>query len=442
MFKCGFYENDITPPLGCSMPGYFHRRPAKEVLDQLAARALVAWDGKNTIAIVSVDHIGLSRGTVNAAKARVRELAGIAPEHILIGCSHIHQGGPDTGGELKQDNDYMEFIANRVADAVVLASQRLEPAELYFGDGKLEGYSFCRIYNMEGGGLQTNPFGMNTKSGVAEKHRTVLGPYRKIDKSIHVVDIRVNGKTAGVLVNFTCHCDIVGSETAVSADFPGEMRRCLKERYGQDTAVLYLQGPCGNINHIDAFHVEETKHSRRYLEMGRALAEETMGIMARAVPAETTGVCAAGKDADIPLKIHSEEQAAWAGKTIASVKEDLKALCEFDHDQVDLFFAKKIQDEYKRQEKSRKIFLQAMKIGELCIYASPGELFSEYGDELAARSPFKRKWVAAYSNDQAGYIVAPGCMVPGVYEARQTIFPPEGGAMMNEELLRLGNTLL
>jgi hypothetical protein len=441
MFKCGFYESDITPPLGCGMPGYFHRRPVKEVLDKLAVRALVAWDGKNTIAIVAVDHIGLLRETINAAKARVKELVGIEPEHMLIACSHIHQGGPDTDNGLEQDKDYLRFISNRIADTVVLASQRLELVELYFGDGKLEGYSFCRIYNMEGGGLQTNPFGMNTKSTVSEKHRTVLGPYREIDKSIHVVDIRNNGKTIGVLVNFTCHCDVVGSETGVSADFPGEMRRCLKEKYGQDTVVLYLQGPCGNINHIDAFHVAETKHSRRYFEMGKALAEETIGIMARAVPAKNTDVCAAGSDVDIPLKIPSGEEAAWANKTITSVKEDLQALCEFDHDQVDLFFAKKIQDEYIRQEKSRKVFLQAMKIGDLCIYASPGELFSEYGDEIIAKSPFKRKWVAAYSNDQVGYIVAPRCFVPGVYEARQTIFPPEGGIMMNKELLRLGNIL-
>jgi hypothetical protein len=249
-------------------------------------------------------------------------------------------------------------------------------------------------------------------------------------------------ETAGVLVNFTCHCDVVGSETAVSADFPREMRRRLKEKYGQDTAVLYLQGPCGNINHIDAFHVEETKHSRHYLEIGRVLAEEAINIMAQAVPAENTGICAAGRDIDVPLNVPGREDAVWAERTIASVKEDLQALCEFDHDQVDLFFAKKIQDEYKRQEKSRKVFLQAMKIGDLCIYASPGELFSEYGDDIVAKSLFKRKWVAAYSNDQVGYIVAPNCFVPGVYEARQTIFPPEGGAIMNEELLRLGNTLL
>jgi hypothetical protein len=441
MFRCGFYEADITPALGCSMPGYFHRRPAKEVFDKLAARAWVLSDGKNTVAVAAVDHGGLERGTINDIKERILQLAGISPDQVLIGCSHIHQGGPHIGDGLKQDEEYMEFITSRVADAVVLAYQRLEDAELYFGDGKLDGYSFCRIYNMEGGGLQTNPFGMNTKSHVAEKHRKVLGPYRNIDKAVHVVEIRKNGKTAGILVNWTCHCDVVGSETAISADFPGELRRCLKEKYGHDTAVLYLQGPCGNINHVDAFHVEETKHPRRYLEIGRALADETIRIIERAEASETGVVKAAGKDVSIPLKLPDEKQVAWSEKIISTVKEDFAGLCEFDHDQVDLFFAKKIRNEHQRQEKSRKIFFQAMRIGDLCIYASPGELFSEYGDELVAKSPFKRKWVSAYSNDQVGYIVVPECMVEGVYEARQTIFPSEGGALMNEELLKLGELL-
>jgi hypothetical protein len=441
MIQCGFYETDITPSLGCSMPGYFHRRPAKDVLDKLAARAWVSSDGENTVAVAAVDHGGLERGTINDIKERIFQLTGIPPDQVLIGCSHIHQGGPHIGSGLKQDEVYLEFIANRVADAVVLASRRLEDAELYFGDGKLDNYSFCRIYNMEGGGLQTNPFGMNTKSAVAEKHRKVLGPYRDIDKSVHVVEVRKKGKISGVLVNWTCHCDVVGSETAVSADFPGELRRCLKEKYGHDTAVLYLQGPCGNINHVDAFHMEETKHPRRYLEIGRALADETIKILGYTEASKTDVVKAAGKDILIPLKLPDEKQIAWSEKIISTVKEDFAALCEFDHDQVDLFFAKKIRDEHQRQEKSKRIFFQAMRIGDLCIYASPGELFSEYGGELVAKSPFKRKWVSAYSNDQVGYIVVPECMVEGVYEARQTVFPPAGGALMNEELLKLGELL-
>jgi hypothetical protein len=441
MLTCGFYEMDITPSLGCSMPGYFHRRPAREVFDKLFVRAWVVKNDKNTAAIAAVDHVGLLRPAINSIKDRVKTLTGILPEQILINCSHIHQGGADEGGGIDEDERYLEFIIRRTADTIALAAGRLAPSELRFGKGFLDGYSFCRIYNMEGGGLQTNPFGMNTKSSVNEARRAVLGPYRKIDKSVHVAEIRQNGKIAGILVNFACHCDVVGSETAVSADYPGELRRILKERYGHDVAVLFLQGTCGNINHVDAFHVNETKHAKRYLEIGRALAEETIEVLKHTEPSKSEDVLAVGRDLSVPLRKPDEELLAWSEKIIAQIPEDLKALCNFDTDQVDLFFAKKYKEAHENSETTQQVFLQVLKIGDVGIYASPGELFSEYGDELIAKSPFERTIVAGYSNGLVGYIVTPECYVDGVYEARQTIFEPSGGAVMNAELLRLGEGL-
>jgi hypothetical protein len=334
----------------------------------------------------------------------------------------------------------LDFI-NRTADSIIFATQRMEPSELRFGKGELDGYSFCRIYNMAGGGLQTNPFGMNTKSSVNQARRAVLDPYRKIDKSVYVVEVRQNGRLAAVLVNFACHCDVVGSETAISADYPGELRRILKERYGQDVIVLFLQGPCGNINHVDAFHVDETKHPKRYLEIGRALADETIKILEHTEPSKSGDVLAVGHDLPLPLRKPDKELLAWSEKIIAEVPEDLKALCDFDTDQVDLFFAKMYKTAHESKETNQPVYLQVLKIGDLGIYASPGELFSEYGDELLAKSPFDRTIVAAYSNGLVGYIVTPECYVDGVYEARQTIFNPSGGGEMNAELLRLGEEL-
>ncbi|MDR1947991.1 MAG: hypothetical protein LBQ38_01225 [Spirochaetaceae bacterium] len=441
MLKCGFYEMDITPFLGCGMPGYFHRRPAGEVFDKLYARAWVTGNGKNTVAVAAVDNGGLPRPVIGRIKDRVKTLTGISPEQVLIGCSHIHQGGPDAGGGIDEDEQYLEFITRRVADTIALAAQRLEPSELRFGKGFLDGYSFCRIYNMEGGGLQTNPFGMNTKSSRNEARRAVLGPYRKIDKSVYVVEIRQKGKPAGILVNFTCHCDVVGSETAVSADYPGELRRVLKEHYGHDTAVLFLQGPCGDINHVDAFHVDETKHPKRYLEIGRALAEEAITILGHTEPLKGEEVLAAGRDLPMPLRKPDKKLLAWSEKIIDEIPEDLKALCDFDTGQVDLFFAKKYKAAHESGETVQPVFLQVLKIGDLGIYASPGELFSEYGDELMAKSAFEHTIVAGYSNGLVGYVVTPECYAEGVYEARQTVFEPPGGAAMNAELLSLGEGL-
>jgi hypothetical protein len=328
-----------------------------------------------------------------------------------------------------------------VADTIVLAAQRMEPSELRFGKGCLDGWTFCRIYNMEGGGLQTNPFGMNTKSQVNQARRAVLGPYRKVDQSVQVIEVRQKGKTAGIVVNFTTHPDMVGSDTAISADYPGELRRILKGYYGKDVTVSFIQGPCGDINHVDAFHYNETHYPTRYLELGRALAVEAMNILDHAEPSKSEDVLALGHEISLPLRKLDKDLLAWSEKTLAKITPDLKALSDFDPDQVDLFFANYFKAVHEKEQTSLPAYLQVLKLGDMGIYASPGELFSAFGDELREKSPFERTIVAGYSNGLLGYIVTPGCYVEGVYEARQTILNPPAGGIMNAELLRLGEEL-
>jgi hypothetical protein len=438
MFQCGFYEMEITPSLGCNMPGYFHRRPCSEVLDQLYVRAWVIGNGRNTLAVAAVDNLGLIGSTVDYIKKRTAKASGIPPEHILLGSSHIHTGGPvEDDKNLPEDNEYLRFLGNRVADAITLASKQLKPSEISFGNGWLDGYSFCRIYKMKEGGLRTNPYPRYKDS--------IVEPYRDIDKIVQVIEIRQEGKIAGILVNFICHCDVVGSETGISADFPGELRRCLKEKYGKDVTVLYLQGACGNINHYDVFHWDVTSVPHRYKEIGRALSDEVEKIMKNMKSAESDSLGGIMRETTVRLQKPDEKLISWMEKIIMKTTEDISGLSRFEKEQVDLYFAKQTMDAHINGITDRKTTLQVLNIAELGIYTSPGELFQEFADELIVKSPFKRTFVSAYSNDYIGYIVAPDlCRVDGVYEGRQTsnrTFEKEAGSGMNRELLKMGEEL-
>jgi hypothetical protein len=234
---------------------------------------------------------------------------------------------------------------------------------------------------------------------------------------------------------------MVGSDTAVSADYPGELRRVLKEHYGKDVTVSFIQGPCGDINHVDAHHYAETHHPKRYLELAHALAAETIKILEHTEPSKNEDVLAIGREISLPPRKIDKDLLAWSEKTITGIIPDLKALIDFDTDQVDLFFAHYFKAIHKKEETTLPAYLQVLNIGDMGIYASPGELFSAYGDELIAKSPFERTIVAGYSNGSLGYIVTPDCYVEGVYEARQTILNPQAGGIMNTELLRLGEEL-
>ena len=48
--RCGFYESDITPPLGTTIFGYMDRRKSEGIKDRLHAKAVVfEKDGKYNI---------------------------------------------------------------------------------------------------------------------------------------------------------------------------------------------------------------------------------------------------------------------------------------------------------------------------------------------------------------------------------------------------------
>ena len=124
MLKAGAAWLDITPPLGTLMPGYFHERRAGAVHDPLFVRAFALEDGGAGIAVAVCDLIGVKRAYLDRAKARIAETIGLAPERVMIGCTHTHTGAA-TG-----DDAYTEWLIGQIADAVRLAWERREPAEV------------------------------------------------------------------------------------------------------------------------------------------------------------------------------------------------------------------------------------------------------------------------------------------------------------------------
>ena len=53
MYKAGFCEADITPPLGSIIPGDFKARYNIGILDRIYTRAAVIYDGENKAAIAT-----------------------------------------------------------------------------------------------------------------------------------------------------------------------------------------------------------------------------------------------------------------------------------------------------------------------------------------------------------------------------------------------------
>ena len=55
IMRVGFYECDVTPPLGCGIPGYSNFHSGQDVVDRLYVKAIVVESQETISAIVAID---------------------------------------------------------------------------------------------------------------------------------------------------------------------------------------------------------------------------------------------------------------------------------------------------------------------------------------------------------------------------------------------------
>jgi len=111
------------------------------------------------------------------------------------------------------------------------------------GKCKVEGISFNRRYFMKDGQVITNPF---------NQIENIIKPAGPVDNTLIFLKITDRkGKLKGLIVNFALHPDTLG-DNLISSDWPGFLRDELRKEFG-DIFVIVLNGPSGDINHINPF---------------------------------------------------------------------------------------------------------------------------------------------------------------------------------------------
>src|SRR4051794_39619969 len=117
MLSVGFAETDITPRLGSQSPGGMQARRLNEVHDPLKAVAMVVRGESRTVALVGVDALFIGEDATAKARATIEETTKVPGDHVLIGASHTHGGGPIASCfESEADPAYVDLVARRVAE--------------------------------------------------------------------------------------------------------------------------------------------------------------------------------------------------------------------------------------------------------------------------------------------------------------------------------------
>jgi hypothetical protein len=421
---------DITPPLGIAMPGSFTERTARTVHDPLYANALVLRNSQNAVAFVSCDLIAIETETVAAIRNLASQASAIVPTQIHISATHTHAGPQVVRafygvGEI--DAHYQELLVRQVASAVILAAERAAEARIGFGRGQEPSLVFNRRLAGVDGSVFMN---FNTpKAQVGELGLRTLGP---VDPAVDLIRVdRADGTPLAVFVNYGLHNAVAGGD-AISAGFPAAMRTLLRKSLG-DITVLFAEGPCGNVNHIDVENEVQFAGHEEAARIGTVLAGEVLKVWANVRPVPEVEIRATSsllRISDRPLTGEVDHGPHAFGND----REVIRAQYGREHEAL-----------LARPIEQVPVEVAAVALNEAVIVTNPSELFVEFGLAMRRQSPFPYTLPISLTNGYVGYVCTQQAFAEGGYEPRRTVFTSrlatDAGDKILQESLRLISTL-
>lgn len=363
--------------------GYYSERLAGDVAERLYAKAVVVEDGGNIAAMVSIDTCSVPEDMHAAVTDRIRQYTGIAPENVCICSTHTHKGAPvQDSPEINcyKDDAYTDVFYRLTADAVILAYKRLgdEEATVSYGKGEVDGVAFCRNVETTDGTLHTHPRWRNDI-------KRVLG---EVDKSLNVVTFSKSGKKIGAIVNFSCHLDCTGRGLWYSSDYAGVLSMLLKEKYGNDFVCVFVTGTCGDVNHMNH---DETIELNTYKEIGKRVADEAVRVIESSVP--------------VSGGVESHKETIFIDKRKPDMSDFLKLSDDRSGRSADsLVVLEYLHYAHTNKKSQAELLMQVIRIGDICICALPGEIYTQTGLNIKKNSPFEKTIVVENTNSYCGYV--------------------------------------
>ena len=311
--------------------------------------------------------------------------------------------------EFEGTPDDVVVIEEKIIEAVKAAYESRSEAKLGIGTGFDKRFNYCRDFYTKSGYIVCNPGGED-----------ILKPYAAIDHTVNVMRVDdMDGNAKCFIFNYANHLDTNPSKKKFDADFPGYVRRELQKEYGEDVTVLFLNGCCANVNHLDfANRYHKTHYCRKDVlppeEIGMGLADTIKNIQ----PEIITNVTDPNIQGESRMHLTARRKAndamfAWARDIISKEAAGEKVSLQ------ELLLAKLYLDEEINPPANTMDFeISVLQIGPWAIVGLPGEIYSDIGLKIKNLSPFANTIVAEIVNGYNGYVSPDNIQFSRCYEGR------------------------
>ncbi len=451
-FRVGIAAVDFTPEPGLPLMGNFRDDyAARGVHDPLYAKAIVFEDRHGTKAgLLAVDVCMLDRRNVAMMRRAVGSQCDVPPENVLIHATHTHSApAPNErflfGIDFEPYRGKVDAFLAEAAGAVALADENLSEAAVSVGYAKEDRVSFNRRLRCTDGSTQMN---WEALQAGFDPDR-IDGPWGPIDPEVACLAIHRDGRPIAAVVNFALHPAILaGDNWLYSADFPGYLSESLAKTIGDDFTCLFLNGCCGNVNHVDYREPLQGRGWQMAQRVGYMLGAAAHQAIKAANPIGAPGVRqsrpdarggTAGSSSSAESTVGQANRATRADRIEVTrekvtlrriqISDDQHRWCERVLEEAarnplpgqvdglpDAFFAELRLEMHRQQGSPDEVEVMVLRIGDVALVGLPGENFCETGMEIKRRSPARHTLVAGLCNDAIGYLPTRESFRQGGYE--------------------------
>ncbi len=272
--SAGAARVDITPRLGLPLGGFSVIAPKRAVVacGRLFANVLVIDDGRERVALVTLDLHAGSRYLAEAIAAEIPPKRGLPVDRIVLAATHTHYGPAGLYGDPMYDvragssegfdKSYTVWLAGRVAQAADRACRTLAPARIGFGSHLLWRHSHNKsLVAFRANGTSPSDFAEELAGGAIVP--TLPEKRRAVDPRVKVLwaEKRSTREPIGAFATFSAHpCTIDPLRGVMSSDTFGHATRVATDQIYLDgrlwasgttrrrVPIGLAVGPCADIN--------------------------------------------------------------------------------------------------------------------------------------------------------------------------------------------------
>ncbi|NLE68462.1 MAG: hypothetical protein GX608_13675 [Lentisphaerae bacterium] len=441
----GWSSKDASSPRPVNLPGQFHMRISKGILDPITVNALVIGDGSDTAIFVSVDTCIILAPLLEKARAKISAASPEIPvKKMLLNSTHIHSGPGYWGGNkaladssVMTDEEYGELLTDRIAEAVCEAHASRASGGFSYGYGyACVAHSRRSVYfddlSKRPGNTSNSTHGLSGHAAMyGETNDEMFSHYEAgADHFINIFfTFDKNDKLTGALINIPCPSQCSENIYMQSADYWHNIREAIRAKFGN----IFILGQCGSAGDLSPHiqHYKKAQERRQFLKYGkrndyqeeltrRDIAEQAFNAFsevyewARKDIIRKAAVKHAVKTVNLSRRLISDAEyedckAGLAALEKTPVKTDgtrEEQITANSYRASGIGRYKGILKRYAEQKTvpTHPMELHVVAIGDVAFTASHFELYMDYMHRIQARSPFTQTFVAQLTNGSVGYL--------------------------------------